>query len=135
MSRTVKPSNLAKAINEEIRRYTVGVEEGIPSVVKEVANEARKELQQNSPQRTGGYAKSWAVKNQRRGFASYAVLYSRAPFYRVAHLLEKGHRKVIPARNIYSGFVAARPHIAPVEQSAIEELRERIERLIREAGQ
>ena len=61
------------------------------------------------------YRGSWAWKRDKslRGKWNYsAVVYSRKPYYRIAHLLENGHAKV------NGGFVEGRPHIAPAAKRA-----------------
>lgn len=63
----------------------------------------------------GRYAKSWAYKRDpdMRGKWAYSmVVYSKPPYYRIAHLLEHGHAK----RD--GGRVNGKPHILPAEKTA-----------------
>ena len=111
---------LTKALEE----YTTEVAEGIKRASKEVADEAVKELRATSPKNTGEYAKGWTKKKVDDG---YIVHNKSKPG--LAHLLEFGH-----AKRGGKGRVAARPHIAPVEEKAIKKFEDEVERVIRSGG-
>ena len=57
MSKTVKPDALAAAIMAELESYRQDVTDGVKESVKQVAEECRDEIRQNSPRRTGRYRK------------------------------------------------------------------------------
>lgn len=99
---------------EEYKEVTI---DNMKNAVDKVAKDAVSELKSTSPKRTGAYAKDWAAKNipQTKAVAYQKTVYNKK-HYRLTHLLEKGHRKV------NGGMVAARPHIAEVEQKSIDEL-------------
>lgn len=69
---------------------------------------------------TGGYAKSWRIKNKDDGEGSYrTTVYSSKPG--LTHLLEKGHAKFVFGTYI-GGRTRAFPHIAPAFEKGKEEL-------------
>ena len=78
------------------------------------------------------YSKSWSSKrdpNLKGRYRYDMVVYSKKPYYRLAHLLENGHAKVSGGRTI--GDVKGREHIATpaslVEKRLTEALKSAIE--------
>lgn len=110
-------------INKVLAQYTSDVNMVIQSVVETTARDAAQKLRATSPRAPGGgeYAKSWAVKKER----GRAVVYSRAPHYRLTHLLENGHDVVRNGQKV--GEAKAQPHIKPVEEWVQDELPKRLE--------
>lgn len=110
---------MAEILNE----YSEHVKEVAEKAAEEAAKAAVKELKNTSPKRPGHgeYARSWTAK---RDGNSWIVHNSK--HYQLTHLLENGH--VI--RNQYGeyGRAPAIKHIEPVEQSAIQDFENRIER-------
>ena len=102
----IKADQLAKEVAKVLDEYQDATIDVMKKAVDKASKEAVDSLKSDSPKRTGAYAKDWASKK---------VVYNKK-HYRLTHLLEKGHRKV------NGGFVAARPHIAKVEQEAIDTL-------------
>ena len=93
--------------------------------VKKAGTQARKDIQENAPVKTGAYAKSWAAKTTKKtANAMEIVVYSRNR-YQLAHLLEFGHalRK--------GGRTRAFPHIAPAEERAAQILEREVEKALR----
>lgn len=108
----------AKELNGVLDEFAVATKEALKEAVDKTAKETAKQVRSNASSNFGGsgaYAKSWAVKTAglREKTAYGKVVYSKPPYYRLAHLLEKGHAKV------NGGRVEGRPHIAPAEQNAI----------------
>lgn len=117
-------TTVSKMLNDE---YYPQVAEAVSEVVPQVAKEAVKKLKSESPRgRTGEYAKKWTSKVEEGRTQVEAVVYGNAPTYRLAHLLEFGHVK----RN-GKGRVNAIPHIAKVEEWAVEEVQTRIAEKVR----
>lgn len=122
----IKIDGLASAIEEVLRDYSRVTQEAMRRAVNKTARDTVERLRETSPGQGGDYAKSWATKEtgKERASSYQRVIYSKAPNYRLTHLLEKGHAKV------NGGRVPAQPHIAPAEEAAIEqferELRDRI---------
>jgi len=110
-------------INKVLAQYTSDVNMVIQSVVETTARDAAQKLRATSPRAPGGgeYAKSWTVKKER----GRAVVYSRAPHYRLTHLLENGHDIIRDGKKI--GHVDPQEHIKPVEEWTQEEIQKRLE--------
>ena len=63
MSQKVSIDGLAAAVMEQLDEYAALTNEGVKTAVKKTGNTVRDEIKASAPQRTGAYAKSWAVKN------------------------------------------------------------------------
>lgn len=111
-----KIDNLANEIMEGLKEYADLASDDVKKVVRKAGNTVRKEISENAPKDTGAYAKSWSVKKTKETSNSLEVTVYSKNRYQLAHLLEHGHAK----RG--GGRVAARPHIAQAEQSAVETL-------------
>ena len=112
-------NSLANEITRALRQYTNEVQEEVNEAAEEVATDAVDKLKQSSPERTGKYAKSWTKTKK----GDKWIIHNKK-HYRLTHLLEKGHAKV------NGGRVGAKVHIEPVEQQAIDEFIERVERAV-----
>lgn len=117
----IKADQLAQEIVKILDDYRDTTIDKMKEAVDKAAKQAVNELKTSSPKRTGAYAKDWAAKNDRKAnkWAYGKVVYNKK-HYQLTHLLEKGHRKA------NGGMVAARPHIAKVEEKAINTLVEGI---------
>lgn len=117
----IKADQLAQEIVKILDDYRDTTVDKMKEAVDKAAKQAVNELKTSSPKRTGAYAKDWAAKKDRKAnkWAYGKVVYNKK-HYRLTHLLEKGHRKV------NGGMVTARPHIAKVEEKAINTLVEGI---------
>ena len=80
------------------------------------------QINSSAPVRSGRYAKSWTVKTTAESSQSLEQTVYSPSRYMLSHLLKKGHAK----RG--GGRVAAIPHIAPAEETAIQSLERNIER-------
>jgi len=124
----IRVDQLASEIARTVREYTDAVSEGVAEVVDETAEQCKKELQASSPKKSGKYAKAWTVKKEGRHRYVKRTIHVKAPHYRLAHLLEKGHAKV------NGGRVAGIPHIAPAEAKYNKLLEERIIDVVERGG-
>ncbi|KOS30610.1 prophage pi2 protein 37 [Bacillus anthracis] len=113
--------SLASDIARELQRYGNVVEEDLEVAKEEVATNLVSDLKENSPKNTGKYGKGWRKKKDGSGFIVYNALKPQ-----LTHLLEKGHAQV------NGGRVAAKVHIAPAEEKAVNEFFERVERAIQQ---
>lgn len=115
-----KIEGLAKEIAAALAAYSSEVAEGLEVAKQQAANNAAKILKVTSPKNTGAYAKGWTVSKE----GTRLIVHNRTN-YQLTHLLEKGHAKV----NV--GRVAAKVHIKPAEDQAVEEYISGVERMIR----
>lgn len=116
--------NLEKQVSKILEQYETDVSKITADVLKDVAKEAVKKLKSSSPKRTGNYAKGWTYSLEKGRVENSATVYGKKQTYPIAHLLENGHAK----RG--GGRVAGIPHIAPVEEWAVQEVQNEIERRI-----
>ena len=110
MAKTVRADKMAAEINKILREYETASEEAVDSAVRLTASDTVKNIRNGAREQFGGtgeYASSWAQKAEKRRNAYTRIVYARAPYYRLTHLLENGHAK------INGGRVEGRPHIAP----------------------
>ena len=112
--------NLAAEISRKLETYTKDVEKKVKQAENKVTREAVEELKQKSPEKTGSYASGWGkttvdgktvIRNKTDG--------------QLTHLLEFGHVKV------NGGRVPARAHIRPVEEKAIAQFTDLVEKAIK----
>lgn len=92
----VKVDEIGTVIEDILDEYGASVTKDLNSVLKETANETRKEIESNTLAEFGGtgeYARSWDVMDSpnRKKLSIGFLVYSQAPYYRLAHLLEKPH--------------------------------------------
>jgi hypothetical protein len=111
--------NLAGEIAKQLATYTKDVERKVKQAENKVAREAVEELKQRSPVDTGDYADGWAVKR-----VDGKLVIHNSKKYQLTHLLEYGHVKA------NGGRVPARVHIRPVEEKAIADFTNLIEKAI-----
>lgn len=115
-------------LGQILLEYTDEVNVAADEAFEKVANECAKRLKETSPRRTGKYARSWTVDSARRRGHIDTYWVHNKNYYRLTHLLEKGH-VIENAKGTY-GRTKARPHIAPVERWAESELPAEIKRTI-----
>lgn len=125
MGRRVTVDGLADAIMEGLTEYADLATDDMKKAVRKAGNTARKEIAANAPKNTGAYGKSWSVKTTKESSNALEVTVHSRNRYQLAHLLEHGHAKH------GGGRVSARPHIAPAEQTAVEQLEKEIERSLK----
>lgn len=113
---------LANEIAKELQRYTSNVKEEVEVAKIVVAKEAVKELRKKRKFKnvSKNYYKGWRTKK-----VGNSQVIHNATNYRLTHLLEKGHVNRDGSRT------GAFPHIAPVEEQAVKEFTERVEKAIK----
>ncbi len=122
MASNIRIDQLATEIMKGLTDYSDLATEDMKKAVKKAGTAVRKDIEANAPKDTGIYAKSWSVKNTRETANALEVTVYSKNRYQLAHLLEFGHAK----RG--GGRVAAKPHIAPAEESGARLLEQEIER-------
>lgn len=109
--------------------YTAEVKRVTTKAIDEVSKASVKKLKNESPQKTGSYARGWRVKKQRVAGDIATVTVHNATDYQLTHLLENGHL-IVNGKGTY-GRTKPIKHIEPVEEWANSELVEIIERELR----
>ena len=122
MGRTIPVDQLASEVMNGLEEYAELAADVLKKEIQEAGKTAKKQIEATAPRRTGRYAKSWAVKKVSETSNSLEVTVHSKNRYMLTHLLENGHAK----RG--GGRVAAIPHIAPAEDTAIQSLEQNIER-------
>ena len=78
-------SQMADVIMEGLEEYAQLAADDMKKAVKKAGTQARKDIQENAPVKTGAYAKSWAAKTTKEtANAMEIVVYSRNR-YQLAH--------------------------------------------------
>lgn len=111
--------NLTAQLNSILTRYTDNIDELFDQIMKEAAEEAVEMLKDNSPVRSGKYAKGWAIKKMQGRY----IIHNKTG-YQLTHLLENGHDVVVNGRKV--GHKDPQTHIKPVEEWVQDELPERL---------
>ena len=122
MGRTIPVDQLASEVMSGLEEYAELAADVLKKEIQEAGKTAKKQIEATAPRKTGRYAKSWAVKKVSETSNSLEVTVHSRNRYMLTHLLENGHAK----RG--GGRVAAIPHIAPVEELAVQTLEKNIER-------
>lgn len=131
MASKTKMTDFSVAVKEILDQYADELLSGSEDAIKAVAKTGVAELRRKSPRSSGApsfgqkhYANQWAVRDEITRLTAGAIIYNKAPTYRLAHLLENGHAK----RG--GGRTAAIPHIKPVEREIIDDIERRIKALV-----
>ena len=122
---TVKIDDLADEVMKGLKDYASLAVDDLKTAIKNAGETVKNEIEKTAPKKTGKYRQSWAVKKTNETSDSIKVVVHSKTRYRLTHLLENGHAK----RG--GGRVAARPHIAPAEQKAEDQLLREVERKLR----
>lgn len=123
MNETVNIDGLADAIMKDLQEYTDDVTDGIKKAEDITAKECKENLQEDSPKKTGKYAKGWKTTvTLNTKTEKHTVIHNKK--YRLTHLLEDGHA----TRN--GGRTKAFPHIKKNEEKANADFEKRVEEVI-----
>ena len=120
-------------VSAEIRAIMEQAGRAITAEANEVFNEVGREgvqkLKNESPKRTGQYAKSWTKKTEKGNYRrpDKVTIYNR-DHYQLTHLLENGH-VIRNAKGTY-GRTSPQKHIEPVEDWCADEIVDRLKRKI-----
>ena len=122
MGKTIPVDKLTEEVMNGLEEYAELTADVLKKEIQEAGKVAKQQISQTAPRKTGRYAKSWAVKKISETSNYLEVTVHSKNRYMLTHLLENGHAK----RG--GGRVAAIPHIAPAEETAIQSLERNIER-------
>lgn len=114
--------SVAVQMQNLLNEYSREIDKVAEDAIKKTAAESVKKLKNTSPKKSGEYAKGWRVKK----LGDKDVIVHNATHYQLTHLLENGH--VVRNRKGEYGRAPAHPHIKDVEQWAINDLENQIEK-------
>ena len=112
---------MAAAISQALDDYDQQAVDKTKAIIGELAAEAVANLKQDSPKRTGRYAKDWARQTSYETAREKRDTVYNKKHYQLTHLLEHGHVK----RN-GTGRVDGIPHIGPENERIKTELEARL---------
>lgn len=112
--------DLVKEIEKATKEQLDLANDVVNNAVDKVTKETVSDLKSSSPRKSGKYAGGWGKKEGQTATRSKSSVVWNEKHYRLTHLLEFGHAKV------NGGRVAAKPHIAAVEQKAIKSFEDEI---------
>lgn len=121
-SLTVQLQNILDEYSEEVKQAA-------NDSIDKVAKQSAQKIRAGSPRRTGKYARGWRVRREGGPGGIVTAIVHNSTNYQLTHLLERGH--VIRNKKGTYGRVPGRPHIAPVEAWANNELPLEIERKLK----
>lgn len=126
----IKPDQLTSEITKQLSGYADQLKADLDDVFETMATTALNEIRtasQNAGFNDRRYSKGWAkiVQLNKVTGIYHATIHNRK-YYRLTHLLEKGHAKT------NGGRTRAFPHIAPTQDKIDRLLVEEIEKAIRE---
>lgn len=94
MSKTIKPSDLGKAISAELTVYHEEVVEKVNAAGASAIKDLVKRTKAGAPVDKGDFKKSISSKEVTAGNGMKSfILYAKAPLHRIFHLLVHGHAK------------------------------------------
>ena len=115
-----KTGSISVQMKELLDEINSEIQDAAKTEIKTVAKESVQKLRNNSPVKTGSYARGWTTKQD----GPMGVIVHNKTDYQLTHLLENGH--VIRNKKGTYGRAPAHKHIAPVEEWANDELPRRI---------
>lgn len=128
MSQKVTVDGIGDAMKQTFKKFGTVTTEDVSVAAKYAAKEALQTLRDTTPYKsgTGKYKRSFTAETAYRDTYSYGMrIGARGPYYRLTHLLEKGHRL-----RGGSGKTRSYPHIAPAQEAADKAFEEKIKELI-----
>ena len=106
-------------LQKVLAQYTQNIDSTMDSVMSSVAKEAKEKLKQDSPERTGKFAKGWSIQHKKGEY----VVYNKEAWQ--THLLENGHDIVSNGQKV--GHVEGKKFIAPINEWVQKEVVDRLE--------
>lgn len=122
--------DLKAEIQDILEEYSDEVVDVTEEVIKSVSDNAVKKLKNNSPIKTGKYAKGWKNEVRRKNLGVEAKVFNAKDPHKT-HLLENGHVTRNGTGRTYAP-TPAHSHIASVNEETQKELSEELERRLQE---
>lgn len=120
---------LGDAITAQLNTFETSVREGVKKAVDETMDEMIRETRSTAQVRTGRYKRKISASVGENTLMKYSkVWHVKNPDYRLAHLLDKGHKLRNGRR--YEG----NQHVQTAEQHAVENFQRKLEEVIHDAG-
>ena len=123
MSKAVKPEDLGKAIQAELKLYSEGIVERVNTAGRTSANKLKKLTKATAPVASGSFKKNIAVKEVDAGHGMKKFIWHvKAPDHRLTHLLVHGHATRNGGRTKADPFLErALATVKPEYEKAMEE--------------
>lgn len=117
MPQKINVDKLATEVYGRLMQYQKVTLDVMKNAVENTAKLTAQDINERAAEKFGGkkYCRSWSYKKDgsiKGKWAFSTVVYSKAPYYRLAHLLEHGHAKAS------GGRVKGREHISTPAQMA-----------------
>lgn len=118
-------------ISDILKDYANDITDDIEEEAERVGRDSSNTLKHKSPKRSGRYARNWSIDvgkkyNADRGISVFSVTIYNKKTYMLTHLLEKEHLN----RNGQPIIPRSANHIYDVEQKAIKDYEQSVERII-----
>ena len=126
----VSIDRLSDAIMEELKDYAYVANTAVDKAVVDTAKELSGKVQAEAPVKTGTYKGQISYEESGKKGKAGARVFVDGDRYRIAHLLEKGHR-IVDVNHRLHGTTKPIPHIAYGEALAQRRLPELIEEEMR----
>ena len=129
MSQKVTVDGMSEALENAFQKFGKVTTDDVGEAAKYAAKEALKTLRETKPYKshTGDYKASFGSEVAYKDTYAYGMrIGARGPYYRLTHLLEKGHR----LRGGSGKKTRSYPHIAPAQEAADKAFEEKIKELI-----
>lgn len=128
--------DISRSLVALMRQYTGEVAAEIAQAVEEVGNDAVADLKSNAPRKKGKgggkYRRSLTMELSKGNGKAGFIAYAKAPYYRLTHLLEDGHRTRLKAGKYGTkARTTAKPHFEPAQKKANQEALRRIEEVLK----
>ena len=125
----IQIEQLGDAIAAQLNTFETDVRDGVRKAVDKTMREMVNETKNSAQVRYGTYQQSIGSVVGENSLMRYSKVWRvKAPHYRRAHLLDKGHA----LRN--GGHYSGNAHVTNAERRAVEAFQRRLEEVIRDAG-
>ena len=118
--------DISSQVKDALDEYSVEFKRAVNNSFDVVAKKGVTQLKENSPKKTGDYAKGWDIVREKTRSGINDVTIRNKTDYQLTHLLENGH-VIVNAKGAF-GRTSPVKHIAPVEEFCKTELPAEIER-------